>query len=102
MYSNLQMIIIVPLCFNVAEHRDTHACVSRVGKAIDRSFVGELSGAAPRDALFSAPENRHLLDRAVAQHLYRQGLDCVADVVVQVPLSCITGVTQTVPREALS
>ncbi|XP_077301795.1 E3 ubiquitin-protein transferase RMND5B-like isoform X2 [Arctopsyche grandis] len=66
-----------------SEHRDSHACVSRVGKTIDRSFVAELSGAVPRDAAFSAPQQRHLLDRAIVQHLYRQGLDSVAETLVQ-------------------
>lgn len=62
-----------------------------MGKSIDRSFVAELSGAVPRDAAFSAPQQRPLLDRAIVQHLYRQGLDTVADTLVQVTIIYVNG-----------
>lgn len=62
-----------------ADHRDAHASVSRVGKAIDRHFVSVYGAVAPRAAQFSTEANRRLAERAITQHLYRQGLEEAGD-----------------------
>lgn len=65
------------------EHRELHGFVSKVGKAIDRNFVSDLSSTTKTDVLLE-DHNIHLLNKVIAQHFYRQGMDDVADSLVQV------------------
>lgn len=65
------------------EHRDVHASVSRVGKTIDKNFVSDLSSTTKTDVLLE-DRNIHLLNKVIAQHFYRQGMDDVAETLIQV------------------
>lgn len=65
------------------DHRDLHGSVSKVGKTIDRNFVSDLSSTTKTDVLIE-DRNIHLLNKVIAQHFYRQGMDDVADTLVQV------------------
>lgn len=65
------------------DHRDLHGTVSKVGKAIDRNFVCDLSSTTRNDVLVHE-RNIQLLNKVIAQHFYRQGMDDVADVVIEV------------------
>lgn len=64
-----------------SDHREVHAVVSKVGKAIDRNFVSDLSSTTRNDVLVH-DRNIQLLNKVIAQHFYRQGMDDVADVVI--------------------
>uniref|UniRef100_A0A182Q4Z5 RNA helicase n=1 Tax=Anopheles farauti TaxID=69004 RepID=A0A182Q4Z5_9DIPT len=64
------------------EHRDLHGTVSKVGKAIDRSFVADFT-ATSRTDVFQTERNVMLLNRIMAQHFYRQGMDDVADALIK-------------------
>lgn len=66
-----------------ADHRDMHGTVSKVGKAIDRNFVSDLSSTARTDVLVHE-RNVQLLNKVIAQHFYRQGMDDVADTIIEV------------------
>lgn len=65
------------------DHRDLHGTVSKVGKAIDRNFVSDFT-ATTRTDVFSDENNVQLLNKIIAQHFYRQGMDDVAEVLVKV------------------
>lgn len=65
------------------DHRDLHSSVSRVGKTIDRHFKADLSTATKTDVLLEE-QNIRMLNKIIAQHFYRQGMDDVADTLVQV------------------
>ncbi|XP_068629770.1 E3 ubiquitin-protein transferase RMND5B isoform X2 [Battus philenor] len=64
------------------DHRELHATVSRVGKSIDRHFVADYASVAPKAESFCSDTNRPIMEQAIAQHLYRQGLEDVGDVFV--------------------
>ncbi|CAH2041267.1 unnamed protein product, partial [Iphiclides podalirius] len=64
------------------EHRELHATVSRVGKSIDRHFVSDYTSVAPKAESFCSDTNRPIMEQAIAQHLYRQGLEEAGDVFV--------------------
>lgn len=64
------------------DHRELHATVSRVGKSIDRHFVADYAAVAPKAEMFCSDENRPIMEQAIAQHLYRQGLEDVGDTFV--------------------
>ncbi|XP_048483326.1 E3 ubiquitin-protein ligase RMND5A [Plutella xylostella] len=61
------------------DHRDLHASVSRVGKSIDRHFIADYASVAPKAESFMSDTNRPIVEQAIAEHLYRQGLEEVAD-----------------------
>ncbi|XP_060804296.1 E3 ubiquitin-protein ligase RMND5A [Amyelois transitella] len=61
------------------EHRELHATVSRVGKSIDRHFIADYGSVAPKAESFCSDTNRPIMEQAIAQHLYRQGLEEVGD-----------------------
>lgn len=65
------------------EHRDLHGFVSKVGKSIDRNFTSDFTSTARTDALANE-ENVQLLNKVIAQHFYRQGMDDVADTLIKV------------------
>ncbi|KAL4715825.1 hypothetical protein ACJJTC_006404 [Scirpophaga incertulas] len=64
------------------EHRELHATVSRVGKAIDRHFILDYASVAPKAESFCSNTNKSIMEEAIAQHLYRQGLEEVGDTLV--------------------
>lgn len=65
------------------EHRELHGSVSKVGKTIDRNFVSDLSQTTKTDVMLEE-RNVHLLNKVIAQHFYRNGMNDVADTLVQV------------------
>ncbi|CAK1582618.1 unnamed protein product [Parnassius mnemosyne] len=65
------------------EHRELHATVSRVGKSIDRHFIVDYASVAPKAESFCSDTNRPIMEQAIAQHLYREGLEEVGDVFVE-------------------
>ncbi|XP_013172767.1 PREDICTED: protein RMD5 homolog A [Papilio xuthus] len=72
------------------EHRELHATVSRVGKSIDRHFIIDYASVAPKAESFSSDTNRPIMEQAIAQHLYRQGLEEVGDVFVsEAGVTCV-------------
>ncbi|KAJ8720348.1 hypothetical protein PYW07_012391 [Mythimna separata] len=75
------------------EHRELHATVSRVGKSIDRHFIADYASVAPKAESFCNDVNRPIMEQAIAQHLYRQGLEDVGDAFVSE--AKITGVERT-------
>ncbi|XP_050666793.1 E3 ubiquitin-protein transferase RMND5B isoform X7 [Leptidea sinapis] len=64
------------------DHRELHATVSRVGKSIDRHFITDYASVAPKAESFCNDTNRPIMEQAIAQHLYRQGLEDVGDTFV--------------------
>ncbi|XP_073946357.1 required for meiotic nuclear division 5 protein souji [Choristoneura fumiferana] len=64
------------------DHRDLHATVSRVGKSIDRHFIADYASVAPKAESFLSETNRPIMEQAIAQHLYRQGLEEAGDALV--------------------
>ncbi|OWR41780.1 E3 ubiquitin-protein transferase RMND5B [Danaus plexippus] len=64
------------------DHRELHATVSRVGKSIDRHFIADYAAVAPKAESFCSDTNRPIMEQAIAQHLYRQGLEEVGDTLV--------------------
>lgn len=64
------------------DHRELHATVSRVGKSIDRHFIADYASVAPKAETFCSDTNRPIMEQAIAQHLYRQGLEEVGDTFV--------------------
>lgn len=60
------------------EHRNLHASVSKVGKAIDRHFVPDCQSIAPLDLCESA-QFQGILTQVIAEHFNRQGMTDVAD-----------------------
>ncbi|KAM3960250.1 required for meiotic nuclear division 5 protein souji [Aphomia sociella] len=61
------------------EHRELHATVSRVGKSIDRHFIADYGSVAPKAEMFCSDTNKPIMEQAIAQHIYRQGLEEVGD-----------------------
>ncbi|XP_052749628.1 E3 ubiquitin-protein ligase RMND5A isoform X2 [Galleria mellonella] len=64
------------------EHRELHATVSRVGKSIDRHFIADYGSVAPKAELFCSDSNKPIMEQAIAQHIFRQGLEEVGDAFV--------------------
>ncbi|XP_063538508.1 E3 ubiquitin-protein ligase RMND5A isoform X1 [Cydia strobilella] len=64
------------------DHRELHATVSRVGKSIDRHFIADYASVAPKAESFCNDANRPIMEQAIAQHLYRQGLEEAGDAFV--------------------
>lgn len=64
------------------DHRELHSSVSKVGKGVDRNFVSDLSSTTRNDVMVHE-RNIQLLNKVIAQHFYRQGMDDVADIVIQ-------------------
>lgn len=65
------------------DHRDLHGTVSKVGKAIDRNFTADFTATTGTD-IFETDKNVQLLNKIMAQHFYRQGMDDVADMLIKV------------------
>ena len=61
-----------------SDHRDLHSSVSKVGKAIDRSFVADYDSTS-REDIFSSPDQQALLNKVILQHFCRQGLLDISD-----------------------
>lgn len=64
------------------EHRELHGTVSKVGKVIDRNFVSDFTATARTDAL-TDEKNMKLLNKIIAQHYCRQGMNDVADTLIK-------------------
>lgn len=60
------------------DHRNLHATVSKVGKAIDRNFSPDYQSIAPMD-LFDSEKHLEILNQVISEHFYRQGMNEVAD-----------------------
>lgn len=67
------------------EHREIHGTVSKVGKVIDRNFVSDFQATARSDALVE-DRNMQMLNKLVAEHYIRQGMDDVAEALIRVRL----------------
>ncbi|XP_065366278.1 E3 ubiquitin-protein ligase RMND5A [Calliphora vicina] len=65
-----------------SEHRDLHGAVSKVGKVIDRNFVSDFTATTRTDAL-QDEENMMLLNKVIAKHYCRQGMDDVAQLLIK-------------------
>ncbi|XP_074865825.1 E3 ubiquitin-protein transferase RMND5B isoform X2 [Carettochelys insculpta] len=64
-----------------SDHKDIHSSVSRVGKAIDRNFDAELCSVVS-DSVWESREQQQqqpLLQLAIVEHLYQQGMLGVAE-----------------------
>ncbi|XP_068143882.1 E3 ubiquitin-protein ligase RMND5A [Drosophila tropicalis] len=64
------------------EHRDLHGSISKIGKAIDRNFSADFTSTMRVDALLDE-ENLMLLNKAIAKHYCRQGMDEVARTLIK-------------------
>lgn len=70
-------------CSRVAsDHRELHSSVSKIGKAIDRSFVADYDSTS-RDEVFASPQTQAMVNEVILQHFYRQGLLDVSDTLVR-------------------
>ena len=49
-----------------SDHRDLHSSVSKVGKAIDRSFVSDYDSTA-REEVFANPESQTMINEVILQ-----------------------------------
>lgn len=56
--------------------------MSKVGKSIDRNFTAEYTSITRHD-LFQNPRNIELLDKNIAQHFFRQGMNDVAESLIK-------------------
>jgi E3 ubiquitin-protein transferase RMND5 len=63
------------------DHRNLHATVSKVGKAIDRHFTPDYQSIAPID-LFESETFLNILNQVIAEHFSRQGMTDVAESLV--------------------
>ena len=63
------------------DHRNLHATVSKVGKAIDRHFTHDYQSIAPID-LFEYEKFLHILNQVIVEHFSRQGMTDVAESLV--------------------
>lgn len=64
-----------------AEHRELHGTVSKVGKVIDKNFVSDFMATTRVDAL-QDNENMMLLNKVMAKHYCRQGMEEVAEALI--------------------
>ncbi|EDW56555.1 E3 ubiquitin-protein ligase RMND5A [Drosophila sechellia] len=64
------------------EHRDLHGSISKIGKAIDRNFSADFSSTMRVDVL-QDEDNLMLLNKAIAKHYCRQGMDDVARTLIR-------------------
>lgn len=65
-----------------SDHRVLHGAVSRVGKVIDRNFVSDFTATTRIDAL-QDEDNVMLLNKVMAKHYVRQGMDDVAQLLIK-------------------
>lgn len=64
------------------DHRNLHATVSKVGKAIDRHFTPDYQSIAPID-LFESEKFLDILNQVIVEHFHRQGMTDVAESLVK-------------------
>lgn len=65
-----------------ADHRELHGTVSKVGKVVDKNFVSDFTGTTRTDALQDS-RNMLLLNKVMAKHYCRQGMDDVAQSLIK-------------------
>ncbi|XP_055913821.1 E3 ubiquitin-protein ligase RMND5A [Eupeodes corollae] len=65
-----------------AEHRELHGTVSKVGKVVDKNFVSDFTATTRTDALQN-DQNMMLLNKVMAKHYCRQGMDEVAQSLIK-------------------
>lgn len=63
-------------------HRELHVPVSKIGKSIDKNFSANFASISEAK-LFNSPENNSLLNYAVVQHLLRNGMAKVAELLIR-------------------
>jgi E3 ubiquitin-protein transferase RMND5 len=63
-------------------HRDLHSSVSKVGKAVDRNFVGDFDSTS-REEVFAGADSQRRLNEGILQHLYRHGQLEIGDVLAE-------------------
>ncbi|KAI9588843.1 E3 ubiquitin-protein ligase RMND5A [Glossina fuscipes] len=63
-------------------HKELHGAVSKVGKVIDRNFISDFTATTRTDALQDG-ENMMLLNKVMAKHYCRQGMDDVARLLIE-------------------
>jgi hypothetical protein len=61
-----------------SEHKDLHASVSKVGKAIDKNFVSDFDAMYVEGA-FDGEDNQRQIDHVICEHFLRHGMLDVAD-----------------------
>nr|KAF6349961.1 required for meiotic nuclear division 5-like protein B [Myotis myotis] len=66
-----------------SDHKDIHSSVSRVGKAIDRNFDSEVCGVVSDAVWDSREKQQQILQMAIVEHLYQQGMLSVAEELCQ-------------------
>ncbi|XP_007117387.1 E3 ubiquitin-protein transferase RMND5B isoform X2 [Physeter macrocephalus] len=66
-----------------SDHKDIHSSVSRVGKAIDRNFDSEICGVVSDAVWDSREKQQQILQMAILEHLYQQGMLSVAEELCQ-------------------
>jgi hypothetical protein len=64
------------------EHKDLHASVSKVGKAIDKSFMPDFNGVFVEGA-FEGEDFTREINQVICDHILRQGLLDIAESLVQ-------------------
>lgn len=65
-----------------AEHRELHGTVSKVGKVVDKNFVSDFTATNRIDAL-QDEQNMMLLNKVIAKHYFRQGMDEIAQTLIR-------------------
>ncbi|XP_078588339.1 LOW QUALITY PROTEIN: E3 ubiquitin-protein ligase RMND5A-like [Branchiostoma floridae x Branchiostoma japonicum] len=64
------------------DHKDLHSSVSKVGKAIDRNFIQDISACSVEGA-FVGEEKRSLLNEVICEHFFRQGMLDIGEQLIQ-------------------
>lgn len=65
------------------EHRELHSSVSKVGKAIDRSFVTDYDSTSRENVFSGSEQQQRMLNEVILQHFYRQGQLEISDVLAE-------------------
>ena len=65
-----------------SDHRELHGSVSRVGKAIDKNFVNNLS-CVGNETFLEQSLNNNVLDQVIVEHFLRQGMLEIAETLLK-------------------
>lgn len=71
------------------DHREMHSSVSKVGKAIDRNFLTDFTETASMSDVLNEERNNLILNKLIASHYHRQGMQDVAQKLLEVRISIV-------------
>lgn len=65
-----------------SEHRELHSSISKVGKAIDRNFISDISSTC-KENIFSDPDDTISLNHIICNHFYKLGKFDIGDELIK-------------------